>query len=1448
MKARTRFVSFATLFVTTALAGSYFLMPSKQEIALGSYKDKSYAEALKLYEEQYAAGSLTVDTVSTLAKVYLQYAKIDEAITVMEKFVEQNPTNLEARQELGRLYQYGQRPDDYVRNLEEMNKLAESSERLKELVQTYKATGADAKVIPLMVKRIIEEKQGSAKEHRELANMLASAKRYEEALHVLGLMRSKYPDKIRFSDHELTLRLYAELGEKEKARDYATGLLKEKLASEEVARVATILLYLVSPEAAYAYITQVDEALLQEDAVFAQYIVILQAVNKKEDAYQLAKTRYAEGKLAEGLHDELMVLAFNVGNQELVAQLRDELNYDALSAEDVLGLLDVALNTKDAVLLGKLQERGEAIISSTQDSYLQVMLLLASNRTERETDVVTVMEAEEALPRRLALAQLCALRKVQSCVDAFFKGLPPYEEMNDSEIVAVARVLQAAGRAQEAYELVDAARASRDGVALQQVWFPLAASYGTAEVVQPYLNEDAPLDTKTYQDAYYAAMNNKSYGNAALIAEYLYGKDQSGLHRNFVAQSYLVAGDYTHALPLVRENKGESAQAEQDYLFVLSKLAKTDNEAAKELRDYALGVLNNNPSKVRREQMIGALISGGQQGAVMPYIKELALTNPKEWAYVYADYLQKTAGREQVAAFWRDVAVRHSGNIELRRQIAYTLLENGDKVGATQMFMALCVDTHAKPDDAMVKELLYLWSPIYPPEGVAWLLERANNATDAHTKRGWLLHASNGVSDEGLVALMDQQPSLQDIPTLEARYLSVITKKDEKQGAAYLKEHIANTQDVAALLRYARFAEENMMPALSEQAYAKAVEVAPQNALALGKAGVQAANNAYYTKAKTLLDRYFALDLPSLPNSAEAYRPHFHYAELLKREGNLQEANHYYQKVVKAAQAAPQDKELQSMAARSLASLGAVPEAIEKFTELQKTYPQDRQLKADYSAMLVEAGQREKAAASLPAWREASVAPATNFTPTSLSALGASGYSLVDDGEKVMLQHGAGFNAKEAEALPWVAYVIEGRDSSLLVAKENVSVQVMAGTNGEVWLHPEAEQTNYATRQDTQYVVQNELINARIQVETGEGYAASERTRALVKNHPQNAQVLGFAANVENFNGNWPYARRLINQAHDLQPHNEDIIALQRGIERQHGANIYLDGAWRALGENNEYIGSLGASYDVDDTRQIGIELQHNAVRSDTLRLSDGRIGQFDDEKQRGEAYFRYFGEEGDMSQISLFANNDMAGLGAYHQFVNPYGFTRLGAELRRPDWQFVEGVLDDATRDRVFAAHRYSPVDRVILEGQVGLNQYNTTHGNNLSSTFTFQGSASYRLQETPYVAVAYNLDAEYELDEKNGRNSDGIITQRFPMDSREVHSLGVLASHNFSPDTNAEGYFSYGYERIDGDSGPAIEGRLTHYFDDNWGVQARAGYGFRGGANQGELAQGGLRLIYRY
>jgi Tetratricopeptide repeat len=1453
---KSLFFVLAAMFVGIAIIGSLYLIPSKQEIALTSYKDKEYRGALDLYEQEYKNGRVTLDTAMHLVGVYLQYAEVEKAIEVMEAYVKRNPNHLDARRELGKLYQYGQRPEDYLRNLEKINAIASSDEFQKTLSSSYKVSQDTDKNIPLMLDMLMKEGKGSPQEFRDLVRMLAAGKRYDEALAALAAFRERFPEKMEFSDHELTLRLYADTEKPDQVKSYAASLQGVKLSSDEIARVSNILLYRVNPQAAMEFIEHYKSEIDASPALLSQYIVILMNTGGEQEAYAMMQTRYEEEALPVKLYDELFTLASTFGNDALVAELREKIDYASLDESEILSLIDLSQTRKDDALFAKLSDRAEVLAEESGDFYLKSVLMVVSNDKSANARIAGVMREEQSFSRRLQLALLCARKGFSECVNNFSETLPPVETLTDNEVMAVAEVMRNTKQTDAAYAYLSRAREARDNPALDMAWFPLAAIHDSTEVISTYLSEKGESLTDTaLRDGYYLSMDHGKTDTATKIAEYLYEKDKTEGNRQLIAQAYLKGGRYEEVLPMLREQRDASVQASDDYLFVLAKLAKNNPTYGKELGDYGVNILNQSVDKKRRMAIIYALVEGGQQGRVMPYVRDLALSNPKEWASLYSGYMRKSGGQSAVNQFWMDVLAQHPEDRALRSQVAYDLLSQGQTDAATGLFKELAVNQ--APDSKAVAELMYLWSPIAPAEGVQWLSDRANAAKSEAERAAWLRLLADNVTDDGLIAQASNFPELLNTVAVEDRYLEAVRRRTEAKQLpvvmrSYLTPRIEAAQDAETLTRYGEMAQANRLHDLSNVAYERALQVAPNNPALLARLASSAYGEADYSRAEELLNHYFTLNVPngSLSSAAEAHRPHFYYAELMRRQRKDVDAHQHYKAVIVNGEKS-QDAEIQSMVARSYAYSGQGKKAKEMYRSLIQANPGNRQLRADYSAMLVELRERDVAEGSLPAWQKPLTAAGGELIPLSISATGAAGYRLVDEETGIMLKHPDG---QESLALPdlrqyrWLSYARGGRGETLLVASSGYRLQMMGGDNGTTWLHPVEVANGQQAALDEEFAIQNELIRARLEVETGKAYASSKRVRALAEKHPENPQVLGFSANVENFIGNWPYARKLINKAHTLQPNNEDIVALQRGIEREHASSVYLDGEWRTLGESDMFISTAGGTYDVNENVQIGLEVQNNSVDSEPVRLSDGTQGEFSKDRQRGEVFVRYFDDEGAQSQVSLFGNNDTAGVGAYHSFVNRLGFTNLGIEYHRPNWDFVEGVLEDATRDRIEIGHRYSPNDKTIVTGELGVNNYNTKNGDGLASSVSVAGSVSRRVNEYPYVAVGYGLDAEYEMSDKTGVDAAGTEFQRFPFDSREVHSLNVLGNHEFNEDTMAEGLASYGYDRMSGDSGPTVEGRVTHYLDDRLSVQGRAGYGFRGGASSGEASNAGVRLQYRY
>ncbi|MBF0349377.1 MAG: tetratricopeptide repeat protein, partial [Magnetococcales bacterium] len=181
-------VRYYILGVVLSLIGislGYLLLPSVETLALMNLRDQDYATALALFERQLEGeGRLPDSAILPLSNLYLQNGQVEQAIDVLEGFLKKNPDHLEARKELGKLYQYAQRPMDYLENLEVLHRLEPTMEVLQQLANLYSYSANIKKQM-----QILEEMQKRYPRHvggyRDLARLLMSAGEFERTVAVL---------------------------------------------------------------------------------------------------------------------------------------------------------------------------------------------------------------------------------------------------------------------------------------------------------------------------------------------------------------------------------------------------------------------------------------------------------------------------------------------------------------------------------------------------------------------------------------------------------------------------------------------------------------------------------------------------------------------------------------------------------------------------------------------------------------------------------------------------------------------------------------------------------------------------------------------------------------------------------------------------------------------------------------------------------------------------------------------------------------------------------------------------------------------------------------------------------------------------------------------------------------------------------------------------------------
>lgn len=430
---------------------------------------------------------------------------------------------------------------------------------------------------------------------------------------------------------------------------------------------------------------------------------------------------------------------------------------------------------------------------------------------------------------------------------------------------------------------------------------------------------------------------------------------------------------------------------------------------------------------------------------------------------------------------------------------------------------------------------------------------------------------------------------------------------------------------------------------------------------------------------------------------------------------------------------------------------------------------------------------------------------------------------------ELLLTFGRPFNAETLDPLmkhlpDWIESVSTGFDTVLFRTTYDTKFDVVdEGMKTAVFFSPDIRTVSKTYPPNVQMRLQ--LLEARLLAETGQTDEAIDKLKTLREEHPRNARPLMALAETENSFGRWRRAYGYLRQAEKLAPENEDIDNMRAGIERQHDPRVKLDYEWRQTDDDDHEhkVRAEGHEFIQPFTR-VGGSYDINFASAEDVLRADGRVGDFNATRHQAEIYVRHDSESGVMTKGSLYFGEDSLGAGALYSFVNDWGQTGLYAEWRRPNWDFIEGVLDNATRDRIGLLHDARLAHNLDLGLGLAANRYNVNGDDDVMETVSLEGSLRYPLYfGPPLLTIGYILDAEYRTSVNERVDAFGNRYTPYPLETREVHFLDLALRHAFEPTLVFEGFVGYGYDRLGG-SGPSIGASLTRWWEEGGEVQIRA------------------------
>lgn len=1495
-----KFIIVAVILVIGGVAASLFLIPGEADVAVMQARDtQTVALGNVDVEAEYAAGRRTFPIMSALADKRVNEGNRPAAIALLEEYVTANGNDVQGRKKLAEQYQLAGENAKYNEQLEAIAAAEPTEANLRVLSDIYNADKNYPKQVEVL-KKMLEVTQGKNPAiFVDLATIQVVTGDKEGALQTVADLKSKHPTFESYAVTRIEVNILAEKGQADaafaKAQQWANrpipAVNAEPVApqltppsgdiasppspasqrAKELADLGNILHYSGHADKAVALIEPHLQLLQESTELVVAYVNANITLGRDDHAYQILAKIDEAGRMTPELYHPYLQLAIKREDVAAAEGIASRLDTMSFTEEQALNIIELARGMSAESTLAILLTRFEEPPVVQGKPVLAAVISILKNERDQDQKIEVALNTELSSVQRLRLAEACARADKKQCFDTIIARFPAVADMTTPQVVEYAQLFIIANRPKEVLEPVGLRAAAPD--AHPDVVFAhvkLGAAAGVETITKPWLEANAnSVPMVKLHELFYTASDRNQTAVASDIAERLYARDPSPMNREIMISALVRAGEYAKAMPLIRESLAQDGSNDGMYLATLSKLARKDDAARKELADYAQASLQAGRGDDRQQiNYAYVLLNNGRRDAAMPFIAENAKTRGGEWKKMQTQ-LTRVAGsgapavklsREQRVA----MASSPKATATTKRQMAFSLLNDGHKADATKIFEQLAADKG--PDSQEVKDLLYIWGGKLNDTQIAWLQNRSANA-NPYDKPKWGQLINTYGDDAAVVQYVSRTPDALYSQPLRQKYFRVIAGTGNRDNYdARMRDWVAQTTDVAALSDYATVAQEYGYSDAAANAYQRVLAVDPNNAKALSAMSANAFAKGKYSAAEQYVDRTLAS--AGNENPSQTY---FYKAELLKRQGRMPEAQQAYAQVVNLSGSATATDAL-SRVYTSQFHLGQHAQAKQGFESLLARSPDDKGVLADYMAVLIEykyfddatriANQYDK---NSPYYGRTSAIRGESSEVSGIERLSQGREMKISFNAPI--EDRAPINLAEVKKLGWVEHAELGYDSMTVSAKPGYVVRYVPTNSQQFQVVPAvATQLSPDAEAQRQQDLRLQLLYARIEQETGQTERAKQRLAVLQQYYPQEPQLIGYTASIAAAEGDTSGAIDQYVLAQSLSPDNEDYARVVRdlrsgGSGRNIGVNqfVKIDHEYRNYGANHEQITTLSGAVKAGNGLEVGANIMHDYVNPKGFQdPADGLATTTSKSFWAGELYLAKYLDSGNRVQASLFANEDTPGAGLYYAFNNPLGRTELLGEYHKPYWDFPEAVYGLATRDRVGAKH-YSQVNPTLGFGaEVSLNNYNVEVADSAAKTALVRLSLQQQLQkqtaDQPYLGIGYGFDGEYLLDNREKRLVNGTgpgLYRPFPIRTRENHQITGIYRDDWTDSTHALFLAGYLYDRY-GEHGPVVEGRVTQDINDKVEAGVRARYGVAASANgsttEDDAVNLGAHLMYKF
>lgn len=291
-----------------------------------------------------------------------------------------------------------------------------------------------------------------------------------------------------------------------------------------------------------------------------------------------------------------------------------------------------------------------------------------------------------------------------------------------------------------------------------------------------------------------------------------------------------------------------------------------------------------------------------------------------------------------------------------QQELAFQLLHAGQKQAAINEFQRLAMDEG--PQGKNVQQLLYLWGAMPGDKEIDWLEARAKTALSSELA-SWWQHLVQAGGAERVAAFSDHTNTVLSVEAEDIYLYALTIEADSATLDKQLQILAKRADNPDRLKKYAMQASYAGLSETAEAIWQRLHDLEPTNTKAIRELGITAFNRGDMYGAGKYLSQLAVL-------SEDDWETAYYMGEVYSAFERKSDADLYYRKSLQLIDIEPGDKKRKDLArAYLMYRLGDVKQAMSTYQRLIESYPDDLDVRATYSAILIDEGRLEIAGSLL---------------------------------------------------------------------------------------------------------------------------------------------------------------------------------------------------------------------------------------------------------------------------------------------------------------------------------------------------------------------------------------------------------------------------------------------------------------------------------------------------